>query len=341
MKIIAVAIPTLLVTTLLSACAIEAEDPIEDLSIEPTESSTPTPGDAESPAAAPELVSELLDGRAAAMEESRKSGTSILGLVSSWYSGTIAPGATQHWYWNNSSHTAAFQVGLSPIGASTSAACKVEVSRTWDVQRNGGEREFHFYVKNIGTVACGANVYIGSKTRFTSIATGGIAAGASKSFTWNNANPLGASHLISVDPSGATSADACEMEVTRIWYVQQSSGERELKYTIKNVGDIACQGNIQLALGDADVSSWSTGSIAAGSSKTMLWNNALPLDRIYVPGVSPLGAPFIAPCQLEVTSSYYRQVINSTGAAERELYATVKNSGSVACAGSFLLNYVD
>lgn len=341
MKLIHLAVPSLLVTSLLSACAIDAD---QELLIDQNAADPAALPEASEPAAAErELLPAALDGRAAAAEEAKKSGTPIsaLGLNSSWFSGTIAPGATKGWVWNNAPSTLAFQVGLSPIGASTSAPCKLEVFRTFDSQTPSGEREFYLYVKNTGTISCGGTVLLGSETRFGSLAIGGLAPGASKSFLWNNANPTTASHIIGVDPSGATSANPCQMEVTRVWYTQQSSGERELRFTIKNIGAIACQGSANMALAGGETSSWGTGVIAAGDSKTVHWNNANPLDRIYVPALSPGGAPFISPCTLEVTSSYYRQIINTTGSPEREFYFTIKNSGALDCFGTVLLNHVD
>jgi hypothetical protein len=281
-----------------------------------------------------------LDGRAAAAAEGVRDMAVSMGLVSSWYSGSVAPGATQHWYWNNSSLTSAFTVGLSPTGASTASPCKFEVTRAWDVQQYGGEREFHFYIKNTGSITCGTNILVTSQTRSSTWETGGIDVGASKSWTWNNANPLTATHLVGVSPSGATSGNSCQLEVTRSWYAQQPSGEREFKFTVKNVGAIACQGDIQLAVITNANSSWSTGSMSPGTSKSWVWNNASPLDRVYTPGLSPAGASGLTACQLEVTNSYYQQKINSDGTTEREYYLTVENVGSLTCSGTLLLNYL-
>lgn len=331
MRIISLAMPSLLVTTLLVGCVLSPEE--ETIGEDSEDQLLPSEEAA--------LTANALDGRAAAAAEAKTLGilpSSTLSLTSSWYSGSIDPGATKHWYWNNSSLTAAFHVGLSPIGASTASACQLEVTRQWDVQKYGGEREFHFYIKNTGAIACGANILLGSKQSFNTVATGGIAAGASKSWTWNNANPLTASHLIGVSPSGATSTDSCQLEVTRLWYVRQP-GERELKFTVKNVGAIACQGDVQLALTTDAASSWSTSNLSPGGAQSWVWNNANPLDRVYVPGLSPGSS--VTPCQLEVTQSYYRQVINSGGSTEREFRFTVKNAGTSTCLGTVLLNYLD
>jgi hypothetical protein len=342
MRMMYFAMPAALVTTLFAGCVADVDGDLGDeANADPSslsDSAAPTGPDAAASVIAP------LDGRAAADAEGKFRsllGILPLGLTSQWYSGTVAPGVTQHWYWNNSSLTAAYQVGLSPIGASTTSACQFEVTRTWDVQRYGGEREFHFDIKNTGAIACGANVLLGSKTRVATWGTLGIAPGASKNMVWNNANPLTAAYFVGISPDGATSGNPCELEVTRTWYLQQPSGEREFRFTVKNVGAIACQGDVQLALTNAASSSWSTSAIAAGATKSWVWNNANPLDRIYVPGLSPGGASGLSTCQLEVTQSYYRQVINSTGAAEREFRLSVKNVGSLGCFGTVLLNHVD
>jgi hypothetical protein len=286
----------------------------------------------------------LLDGRAAAAAEAKVLGIGApgpLALTSQWYSGALAPGASQSWTWNNASLTSAYQVGLSPVGASTSSSCRIEVSRTWDVQKHGGERELRFTIKNLSAITCGANILLASKPRFATWATGGIDAGGSRSFTWNNANPLTASHFVSVSPSGATTTSACQLEVTRTWYRRQPSGERELAFTVKNVGDIACQGDIQLAATTDDASSWSTPSIAPGGTSSWTWNNANPVTRVYVAGLSPQGASSTSACTLEVINRSYRQVLNSSGSTEREHSFTVKNIGAVTCAGTVLLNYLD
>src|SRR5262245_27632028 len=101
MKIINLAMPTALVTTLLAGCVMPAEDEqIDEDAADPTLQS-----DAE------ELAMPI-DGREAARLEGRLQATfgDQTPALTSWYSGTIQPGATGHWYWNNSSLTAAYQV---------------------------------------------------------------------------------------------------------------------------------------------------------------------------------------------------------------------------------------
>jgi hypothetical protein len=51
--------------------------------------------------------------------------------------------------------------------------------------------------------------------------------------------------------------------------------------------------------------------------------------------------PGLTACQLEITSSFYQQVINTGGTTEREFHFNLQNSGSLACLGTVLLNYMD
>jgi hypothetical protein len=348
MKIMNLAMPSALVTTLLAGCVMEPGDEQVD-AVDAVDADQLSPADmsesagAEPAGAEAAALARPLDARAAAAAEAQSlvTGSSTPASLATFFTGSMAAGATQHWVWNNAPSTIAFQVGLSPVGASTASPCTFEVTRTWDVQKPGGEREFHFYVKNISAITCGANILLDSKSRVATWATGGLDVGASKSWTWNNANPVTSSFFVGIAPSGATSTTACELEVTRSWYAQQPGGEREFKFTVKNVGGIACQGDVQLAMTSSLAGSWSTGALDPAETKTGVWNNANPLDRIYVPGLWPTGASGLAPCVLEVTRSYYRQVIDTDGTAERKFYVSTQNIGSLACTGAVLLNYMD
>jgi len=337
MRTIDLALLPVLGMTLLAGCALQPDDQTDEPAVAAAREITGAPVTAEDLM----LAAGALDGRAAAAAEAKAAGASVImppGAVSSWFSGSVAPGATQHWFWNNSSLTAAFKVGLSPVGASTTSPCQFQVTRAWDVQQFGGEREFHFFVRNTGAIACGANILLAAQDRIATWSTGGIGAGASQTWTWNNANPLNGSYFVGMSPSGATSANTCELEVTRSWYTQLSTGERKFNFTLRNAGAIACQGDVQLALTTAADSSWSNGTVGAGASSSWVWNNANPLTRTYVPGLSPTGASGSNTCQLEVTSTTYQQVIRSDGTAERKFFLTVKNVGTSSCSGTVLLN---
>jgi hypothetical protein len=329
MKITNLSMPAALTMSLLAGCAMQPGDEASELDTDQ--------------AAQAGAGGEVLDARVAVAAETKDLSalTSQVMQLTTWYSGAIAAGGTQHWVWNNAPATAVYQAGTSPLGASTASACNIEVTRTWDVQHYGGEREFHFELKNTGSITCGATVLLDSMTRVNSFASGGIDAGVSRSYTWNNANPTSASFYANLVPSGATSGDDCVLEVTRTWYVQQPGGEREFHFTVKNAGAIACQGTVNIGLTSSLASSWQTAALSPGASQSWTWNNANPLDRIYVPGLSPLGASGLQACSLEVTQSYYRQVLNTSGTTEREFHFTVKNVGSLACYGTILLSYMN
>jgi hypothetical protein len=287
-----------------------------------------------------EIAAPPLDGRAAVAAEAARSGGSTLvaGIQASWPSGTVAPGATMHWYWNNASLTAAYAVGLAPVGASHTTSCVFAVTRTWDVQKYGGEREFHFQIKNTGQIECGTYILLRSQQRSSTWGTGEIEVGASKTYYWNNANPLTAAHFVGLSPRGATSIDACELQVTRTWYIQRPTQEREFYFTIKNIGDVACQGDIQLALATNSVDSKWTWRMAPGYSETRFWPLDNPLDQVYVLGVSPMEASGTDICRLEVSPSAYIQYIDANGNPGWEGAMLVKNVGSFDCSGMILFN---
>lgn len=329
MKIMNLSMPSVLAMSLLAGCVMQPGDEPGEGGADPALQAGPEDG--------------ALDARAAVAAETKDMSalTSTTMSLATWYSNPVAPGATQHWVWNNASLTAAYQAGASPVGASTSNVCKFEITRSWDVQKYGGEREFHFMLQNTGAITCGANVLLESQQRVATWGTSGLDVGASRSWTWNNASPSTGAFFAGVSPTGATSSSNCELEVTRSWYLEQPSGEREFHFTVKNVGAIACQGDIQLGLTTSASSSWQTAALAPGASQGFTWNNANPLDRIYVPGLAPLGASGLTACQLEVTQSYYLQKLNADGTNEREFHFTVKNVGSLSCFGTVLLNYMN
>jgi hypothetical protein len=161
-------------------------------------------------------------------------------------------------------------------------------------------------------------------------AAGTLSPGATKAWTWNNANPLNAAHFVNIAPTGATSTKTCELEVTRSWYTQQPSKERQFNFTVKNVGSISCTGTVLLATNTNARSSWSTGTLSPGASVAWYWNNANPLNEVYVPAVSPLGATTTG-CQLEPLPTTYLQILDANRYTERK----------ISCSGTLLLNYLD
>jgi hypothetical protein len=248
------------------------------------------------------------------------------------FTGTILPGAAKAFNLDNIAPIFAYAVGLSPQGASTTERCELEVTRSWYTQRQNGEHEFHFLIKNIGDLACGAEILIRALPIVGTFSTGGVDPGDSVNLNWNNANPLTSAFLAGLAPFGATDSAPCSFEVTRSWYLERPSGEREFWLNAKNVGSIACSASVLIASHMAK----SIGSallLAPGASVTKRWNNATPLDSLHIVGMTPF--PGNANCKIEVTRTWYEQVINPP--AERELYYTVKNVGAVECLASALL----
>lgn len=282
---------------------------------------------------------EILDARAAAGAGGVGAGASSSTLAG-WHTGLLDPGAQQHWHWNNAG-TGVYKVGFSPSGATTAGACQFTVVRSWDLQQPTGEREFHFIVQNSGAIACSANVLLQSQAAMTTWATGTISPGATVGWTWNNANPLNATHLVNLAPAGASGSSTCELEVTRSYYVQQPTGERELRFQVKNSGAIACSGTVLLARNSNVGPSWATGTLAPGASASWFWNNANPRNRVYVPGVSPSGAAGTNTCQLEVLPTSYNETLNANETSQRRYLVGVKNVGTTSCSGTLLLNYLD
>jgi hypothetical protein len=284
-----------------------------------------------------------LDARVAASAASEPGGAGAggtTGTLAGWHTGLLAPGAQQHWHWNNAG-TGVYKVGLSPSGATSAGACQFKVIRSWDIQQPGGEREFHFIVQNTGSISCSTNILLQSQAAMTTWSTGTVSVGATQSWTWNNANPLNSAHFVNVSPTGATGSTTCELEVTRSWYVQQPGGEREFRFHVKNVGTLACGGTVLLASNTNANSSWATGTLAPGATASWFWNNANPRNRVYVPGVSPLGATGSSSCQLELLPSAYYEVLNANETSQRRYLIGVKNVGSISCSGTMLLNYLD
>jgi len=170
--------------------------------------------------------------------------------------------------------------------------------------------------------------------------TGPIAPGVSKTFIWNHANPLNTSYVVGLDPVGATIGNSCQVEVTRSWYKQQPSGEREFWFTITNIGTFSCGANILLRQLPVANGAWSTGGVNPGQSKTTKWNNALK-ERAYAVGFSPQGATSTTPCQFELMRTWTVMLANGTGLPERELWFTYKNVGTIACSADIQVGYQD
>ncbi|TDB77969.1 hypothetical protein [Micromonospora sp. KC723] len=254
-------------------------------------------------------------------------------VAHTWFTGTLAAGATRNAVWRNVLTDHAYHVSLSPVGAGTSNACRFQVTRVWNEQRPEGNKDFWYTIQNIGSIACAANVIVYRIPGEIVRSTGGIAPGATKQFAeiaiddWKI-------YRLGLLPSGSTSSDPCKLEVTRVRYTHRFQGDVatvfDLAYEVKNVGSITCQGDV--VLGSTPIEhSWSIGALAPNWQRTEHWNNA-PAATAFVPGVQPsLG------CELELTGSHDVQVINSNGTVEREVHLTAKNVDTKTCDGNYTL----
>ncbi|HEU5107239.1 MAG TPA: hypothetical protein VFT95_01550 [Micromonosporaceae bacterium] len=255
------------------------------------------------------------------------------GVVASWFSGTIAAGASQDRVWTDTGPAGtAFEVGLIPVGATTQESCQFEVTRTWYTQQWRGGRQFHLTITNTGAIACATNIHLTSVASFRTWSTNGLNPGGSRSWTWNNANPIEWVYTVGLSPTGSTNTDECQLSVTRTWYARQPSGEREFKVTVRNVGDIACQGDVLLARVEnvngrsrhraVDPGRETVGT-ALGESSVLVYKYAL------LPDVPPSGHT----CQFQIIGERFLELIsNDTGQRSHVHRFDVRNVGNVNCA---------
>jgi hypothetical protein len=78
---------------------------------------------------------------------------------------TLNAGASVTQGWNNAFTTTLYSIDVSPKFAGVDAPCVMEVTRVWSQQvvnsGNTVERELRWTIKNIGTIACSADVWLG------------------------------------------------------------------------------------------------------------------------------------------------------------------------------------
>ena len=261
---------------------------------------------------------------------------SVQSLESSFYTGTIAPGSSGHYWWNNANPlSVSYVVGLSPQGASTTQDCQFEVTRTWYLQNFGGEREFHYTIKNVGSISCGTDVWLYSLPDSAGAwNTSGVNPGQTVTKHWNNAGAL-STYVAGLSPSGATSTAPCQFEVTREWYQQQPGGEKEFWFDVKNVGTIACSAEVLLGTKTTTTTS-AIGATGPGGTGGSTWNNN-PATIAYMVGFTPSGATAATACQFELTRSWYGQTINTNGNAEKEFHQNWRNACTITCSATKLL----
>ena len=253
-------------------------------------------------------------------------------LVISWFSGTLAPGASQNYVWNNVPQNTAYKVGLSPVGASTSARCEFEVTNQWYERLSTGERRFHWTIENIGTLACGTNVLLSAISSDSIRSTGGMEPSEIKTFSVELTafGDVFEVPLLGLVPSGATSANSCRFKVRRTWYQRVAQGDVAqpvyLRYEVQNTGNIACSADVEMGAVEVE-SRLSAKTLGAGSSSSTRMFPANPTSATHVIALDPIELG----CAMEVTRNWYRQVVNSSGSVEREFVWTMKNLGSTQC----------
>jgi hypothetical protein len=255
----------------------------------------------------------------------------------SWYSGSVAPGGVQNWTWNNVPDGVAYEIGLSPMFASASAPCQFEILRSYYFKQASGEREFRFTIKNIGTITCGTQIMLREFTAINGLWTlPTLVPGATTEHYWNNA-PIDKAFVPGLVPFGGgtgTTPGTCALEVTRRWdllHTNETGGiEREFHFVVKNVGTTTCYGAIILGVA-ATPTSFDGGLYNPGDTGQYVWNNANPIDKVYVVGIKPSHTSLYGNCAFEVTRRWYLQRVNSGNTLEREFWWAVKSVGDMSC----------
>jgi len=246
------------------------------------------------------------------------------------FTGTMAAGAEQYWIWTNIGLNTAYRVGFNPAGASTSSPCSFEVVNDFYERLASGERRYHFIFRNISGISCGATVLLSAASAVTGPSAGGMNPGETKVLTHNLGQDGTNAYLAGLVPSGATSSQTCQFKVLRTWYHRLRQGDVStptyLKVEVQNVGAITCVANLEVGSDPVD-SLLPTYTLNPGQQTVKHWNNANPTSAVHLISIQPEEVG----CAIEVTRYYYRQVINSNGASERELYFTLRNVGTIAC----------
>ncbi|MFI6133666.1 hypothetical protein [Micromonospora sp. NPDC051141] len=258
-------------------------------------------------------------------------------LAASWATGQVAPGDTQGWVWNNANPlTVAYQVGFSPTGASAALPCQFEVTRRWYSQQPGGERRFHFQIRNNGAITCAATVLLSAQPATYDWTIAPLAPGATGNYRWVEQVAPTVSYLLGLSPTGASGAAACQLEITRTWYLQEAGAVRKFAFVVRNIGAVTCGAQVRLAQLSVPTT-WYVGTLAPAGSSTWTWNNANPLTAVHLIGLSPWGAQLTDPCQMEITRSWYVQRVNPDGTTQRQLALTVTNVGAISCTATVFL----
>jgi hypothetical protein len=247
----------------------------------------------------------------------------------------LAPGLTHTRVWGFPSSLAGkvLHLNLLANGATRNNDCELEVTRTsWQGSR------YTFVVKNVGNITCSADVLISAADPYRTWSTGTINGGSSKTWHWNNANPLNAVYFV-----GLSAPSECSLQVTRTWWVRHPNfGEREFYFTVRNRSATACTGTVLLGRQSlesdfGEPNSFPPGlALAHGTGWVSRPDPAGFKPAVF--SVEPLTDADDPACKLEISRPHYTQTRTGAPADQHPggttSWVDITNIGSVECRGS-------
>jgi hypothetical protein len=164
--------------------------------------------------------------------------------VRSWSAGTLAPGTSKSYVWNNA-NSDIYQVNTAGIRTGTTdAPCQIAVTAQSYQRTASGARRFSFTIRNTDAVSCDVSVYLALITADRSASTGMLSPGQSKSWYWRNSDLRNQVYIAGATPNTAA-AGTCQLDVA--WKVRvTATGEGQFWWTVRNIGSTACDGLWQL-----------------------------------------------------------------------------------------------
>lgn len=219
---------------------------------------------------------------------------------------------------------AVFEANVIPSTTSTSKPCELEVARKWYRTREDGRRSFHVRVTNIGSIGCSGEIVAAGIDAFTTWSSGTLKPGASKRWTWNNANPRSSVYMVGLAPQSTDKP--CVLDVARLRFIRKSSGEREFSFVIRNNGDVSCSATVLLARRPLD-SQLPEYRIEANRVK-MVGKGPVTKQSVLVPSLLPQVTDSGEPCAIEIDRHYFDHHPDSWGPSA---VIDVKNLESHRC----------
>ncbi|HST80753.1 MAG TPA: hypothetical protein VLL08_03305 [Kineosporiaceae bacterium] len=277
------------------------------------------------------------DARAAAAKSAGfKVAAGVGHAAVNWQSGTIAVGGSETWTWNNAAADAIYEVGIAPKDVEEYNQCALRVARSWYVKMPTGQRQFRFTVVNGADhhQACQGKILLNWAVPGTSFSSGTLNPGATTSVTWRHANPTKV-YVVGLNPTVNTNSN-CTLEITSTTYTQLVNGEKQFKFTAKNIGTVACSGTIQLAwLDTIDTSElWfdDPRAVSPNAKDTLGWfDYPVGATAVYVPGLSLKSTSTAAGCQFRILGYDFGAFLRFQEGMSGSLWMDVQNTGSVLC----------